>query len=55
MVLEIIISKFSCILKIMSRNTFPNPQPYSASELKDQDNEEKLKKLNYLSNMQNNQ
>ena len=27
MLLEIIISKFSCILKIMSRNTFPDPQP----------------------------
>ena len=31
MVLEIIIFKFSCILKIMSRNTFPEPQPDSAS------------------------
>ena len=31
MVLEIIIIKFSCILKIMSRNTFPKPQPDSAS------------------------
>ena len=31
MVLEIIIIKFSCILKIMSRNTFPEPQPDSAS------------------------
>ena len=31
MVLEIIISKFSCILKMMSRNTFPAPQPDSAS------------------------
>ena len=31
MVLEIIIIKFSCILKLMSRNTFPEPQPDSAS------------------------
>ena len=31
MVLEIIISKFSCIWKMMSSNTFPEPQPYSAS------------------------
>ena len=31
MVLEIIIFKFSCILKIMSRNTFPESQPDSAS------------------------
>ena len=31
MVLEIIIIKFSCILKMMSRNTFPEPQPDSAS------------------------
>ena len=31
MVLEIIISKFSCILKMMSKNTFPEPQPDSAS------------------------
>ena len=31
MVLEIIIIKFSSILKIMSRNTFPEPQPDSAS------------------------
>ena len=31
MVLKIIISKFSCILKMMSRNTFPEPQPDSAS------------------------
>ena len=31
MVLEIIIIKFSCILQIMSRNTFPEPQPDSAS------------------------
>ena len=30
-VLDIIISKFSYSLKIMSRNTFPEPQPYSAS------------------------
>ena len=31
MVLEIIIIKFSCILKMMSKNTFPEPQPDSAS------------------------
>ena len=31
MVLEININKFSCILKIMSRNTFPELQPDSAS------------------------
>ena len=31
MVFEIIISKFSLILKIMYRNTFPEPQPDSAS------------------------
>ena len=31
MVLEIIIFKFSCILKILSRNTFIEPQPDSAS------------------------
>ena len=31
MVLEIIINKFSCILKMMSRNTFPEPQADSAS------------------------
>ena len=31
MVLEIIISYFSCILKRMSSNTFPEPQPDSAS------------------------
>ena len=31
MVLEIIIIKFSCIFKMMSRNTFPEPQPDSAS------------------------
>ena len=31
MLLEIIIIKFSCILKMMSRNTFPEPQPDSAS------------------------
>ena len=31
MVLEIMIFKFSCILKIMSRNTFTEPQPDSAS------------------------
>ena len=31
MLLEIIISKFSCILKMMSRNRFPEPQPDSAS------------------------
>ena len=31
MVLKIIISKFSCISKIISRNTFPEPQPDSAS------------------------
>ena len=30
MVLEIIIIKLSCILKMMSRNTFPEPQPDSA-------------------------
>ena len=30
-VLEIIISKFSCILKMTSKNTFPQPQPDSAS------------------------
>ena len=30
-VLEIIVSKYSCILKRMSRNTFPEPQPDSAS------------------------
>ena len=29
MVLELIISKFSCVLKIMFRNTFPEPQPDS--------------------------
>ena len=34
MVLQIIISKFSCILKMMSRNTFPEPQPDSASYTK---------------------
>ena len=28
MVLEIIIIKISCILQMMSRNTFPEPQPY---------------------------
>ena len=33
MVLEIITIKFSGILKIMSRNTFPEPQPDSASYL----------------------
>ena len=33
MVLEIIIIKFCCILKIMSRNTFPEPQPDSASSM----------------------
>ena len=31
MVLQIIFIKFSCILKTMSRNTFPDPQPDSAS------------------------
>ena len=31
MVLEIIIVTFSCILIIMSRNTFPEPQPDNAS------------------------
>ena len=31
MVLEITIIKFSCILKTMSRNTIPEPQPDSAS------------------------
>ena len=31
MVLEIVIIKFSCILKMMSRNTFPEPQPDIAS------------------------
>ena len=31
MVLEIIIIKFSFILKTMSRNTIPEPQPDSAS------------------------
>ena len=31
MVLKIIIIKLTCILKIMSRNTFPEPQPDSAS------------------------
>ena len=31
MVLEIIIIKFSCIFKTMSRNTIPEPQPDSAS------------------------
>ena len=31
MVLEIIIIKFSCIWKMMSRNTFPEPQPDSDS------------------------
>ena len=31
MVLEIIIIKFSCILKTMSKITFPEPQPDSAS------------------------
>ena len=31
MVLEIIISKFSCTLKMMSRNTFLEYQPDSAS------------------------
>ena len=30
MVLEIFVSQFSCILKIMARNTFPEPQPDSA-------------------------
>ena len=34
MVLEIIIIKFSFILKMMSRNTFPEPQPDSALYLK---------------------
>ena len=33
MVLEIIIIKFSCISIMMSRNTFPEPQPDSASYL----------------------
>ena len=31
MVLEIIISKLFCILKMMFKNTFPEPQPDSAS------------------------
>ena len=31
MVLETIISKFSCILKMISRNNFPDPQPDSPS------------------------
>ena len=31
MVFEIIIIKFSCILKTMSWNTFPEPQAHSAS------------------------
>ena len=31
MVLQIIVIKFSCILNTMSRNTFPDPQPDSAS------------------------
>ena len=31
MELEIIIIKFSCIIKRISRNTFPEPQPDSAS------------------------
>ena len=31
MVLEIIIIEFSCILKTMSINTIPEPQPDSAS------------------------
>ena len=31
MVLEIITCKYSCILKFRSRNTFPEPQPDSAS------------------------
>ena len=30
MVIEIIFNIFFCILKIMSRNTFPEPQPGSA-------------------------
>ena len=34
MVLEIIIIKFSGILKIMARNTFPESQPDSASYLR---------------------
>ena len=29
--LEIIIIKFSCIFKMMARNTFPEPQPDNAS------------------------
>ena len=33
MVLEIIITKFSCISKMMSRNTLHEPQPDSASYL----------------------
>ena len=35
MVLEIIISKFFCILKMTSRNTFPQPKPESASYVGD--------------------
>ena len=35
MVLEIIIYKYSCILKTMFRNTFPEPQPDSASCFRD--------------------
>ena len=35
MVLEIIISKFTCIFKTMSRNNFPEPQPDSASSRED--------------------
>ena len=34
LVLEIIISKFSYSLKMMPRNTFPEPQPDSASYIK---------------------
>ena len=33
MVFKIIISYFSCILKMMYNNTFPEPQPDSASYL----------------------
>ena len=33
MVLEMIIIKFICTLKMMSRNTFHEPQPDSASYL----------------------
>ena len=39
LLMEIIIIKFSCILKMMSRNIFPEHQPDSASYINSKDNQ----------------